>query len=252
MQFIFISPSSAESIKIKFYRRTDIIILMYHFENLYHTSDSMASWLSAHVYYTLPTVTLQLHNFDLVRTCRTSSFGNVAWQLARFQLTWRIARSLGDSWVSCTVRSWTEDVLFARACLLVGGALDRVRSSLNKRTLVFTYIHKNPLLVRKECWISGEITVAYRMAFLITDRNRFLSSALRYRHQPGLVYKSCGTTCRTSIWRSRWGDPGGILLSPLASENHSSWAILCFYLHDPTLSRFSRKPTSDRQTDTGL
>ena len=35
LQFIFISPSSAESIKIKFYR-TDIIILMYHFENLYH------------------------------------------------------------------------------------------------------------------------------------------------------------------------------------------------------------------------
>ena len=96
--------------------------------------------------------------------------------------------------------------------------------------------------------MSGEITVAYRMAFLITDRNRFLSSALRYRHQAGLVYKSCGTTCRTSIWRSRWGGPGGILLSPLASENHSPWAILCFYLHDPTLSRFSRKPTSDRQT----
>ena len=36
LQFIFISPSSAESIKIKFYRCTDIIILMYHFENLYH------------------------------------------------------------------------------------------------------------------------------------------------------------------------------------------------------------------------
>jgi len=42
-------------------------------------------------------VTLQLHNFDLLRTCRTSSFCTVAWQLARFQLTRRIARSLGDS-----------------------------------------------------------------------------------------------------------------------------------------------------------
>jgi len=31
------------------------------------------------------------------RTCRTSSFCAVAWQLARFQLTRRIARSLGDS-----------------------------------------------------------------------------------------------------------------------------------------------------------
>jgi len=34
-----------------------------------------------------PTVTLQLHNSDLFRTCRTSSFCTVAWQLARFQLT---------------------------------------------------------------------------------------------------------------------------------------------------------------------
>jgi len=48
-----------------------------------------------------PTVTVQLHNFDLFRTCRTSSFCTVAWQLARYQLTLRIARSLGDSWASC-------------------------------------------------------------------------------------------------------------------------------------------------------
>jgi len=47
------------------------------------------------------TVTLQLHNFDFFRTCRTSSFCTVAWQLARFQLIRRIARSLGDSWASC-------------------------------------------------------------------------------------------------------------------------------------------------------
>jgi len=49
-----------------------------------------------------PTVTLQLHNFDLFRTCRTSSFCTVAWQLAGFQLTRRIAQSLGNSWTSCT------------------------------------------------------------------------------------------------------------------------------------------------------
>jgi len=48
-----------------------------------------------------PTLTLQLHNFDLLRTCRTSSSCTVAWQLAIFQLTRRIARSLGDSWASC-------------------------------------------------------------------------------------------------------------------------------------------------------
>jgi len=44
---------------------------------------------------------LQLHTVDLVKTCRISSFCTVAWQLARFQLRRRIARSLGDSWASC-------------------------------------------------------------------------------------------------------------------------------------------------------
>jgi len=51
-----------------------------------------------------PTLTHQLYNFDLFRTCRTSSFCTVAWQLARFQLTRRIARSVGDSWASCNSR----------------------------------------------------------------------------------------------------------------------------------------------------
>jgi len=44
---------------------------------------------------------LQLHTIDLVRTCRISSFCTAVWQLARFQLTRRIERSLGDSWASC-------------------------------------------------------------------------------------------------------------------------------------------------------
>jgi len=55
-----------------------------------------------------PTVTLQLHNFDLFRTCRTSSFCTVVWQLARFQLTRRIARSLGDSRASCLFWSYSR------------------------------------------------------------------------------------------------------------------------------------------------
>ena len=63
-----------------------------------------------------PTLTLQLHNFDLFRTCRTSSFSTVAWKLARFQLTQRIARSLGDSWASCQngscLPSWIFEVQF--------------------------------------------------------------------------------------------------------------------------------------------
>jgi len=52
------------------------------------------------------TLTLQLYNFDLFRTCRTSSSCTVAWQLARFQLTRCIARSLGDSWASCEFCSY--------------------------------------------------------------------------------------------------------------------------------------------------
>ena len=35
-QFIFISLSSGESIEIQYYRSTNIIIIRYHFENLYH------------------------------------------------------------------------------------------------------------------------------------------------------------------------------------------------------------------------
>jgi len=46
------------------------------------------------------------------RTCRTTSFCTVAWQLARFQLTWRITWSLGDSWASC----WLVDV--TRFCVV--------------------------------------------------------------------------------------------------------------------------------------
>ena len=76
---------------------------------VYNTCKTMEATRSRHGWVHMfitnwPTVTLQLHNFDLFRTCRTSSFCTVAWQLARFQLTLRIARSLGDSWASC-VRS---------------------------------------------------------------------------------------------------------------------------------------------------
>jgi len=54
---------------------------------------------------------LQLHTIDLVRTCRISSFCTAAWQLARFQLTRRIARPVGDSWASCTFHYRTTQKL---------------------------------------------------------------------------------------------------------------------------------------------
>ena len=61
---------------------------------------------------------LQLHTIDLVRTCRISSFCNVAWQLARFHLTRRIARSLGDSWASCCCSCviWKCDEMSSISC----------------------------------------------------------------------------------------------------------------------------------------
>ena len=66
---------------------------------------------------------LQLHTIDLVRTCRISSFCTVAWQLARFQLTRRIARSLGDSW-AC--QPLPLDVLHVHKCVCMPYSLTPV------------------------------------------------------------------------------------------------------------------------------
>ena len=71
----------------------------------YRTMEATRSrhgWVHMFITHCL-TVTFQLHNFDLFRTCRTSSFCTVVWQLARFQLTRRIGRSLGGSWASCYI-----------------------------------------------------------------------------------------------------------------------------------------------------
>ena len=75
------------------------------------------------------TVTLQRHNFNLFRTCRTSSFCTVAWQLARFQLTRRIVRSLGDSWVSCCLFSPHNFFRYRDQC-----AINFVRSAITHST----------------------------------------------------------------------------------------------------------------------
>jgi len=56
---------------------------------------------------------------DLVRTCRISSFCTVGWQLARFQLTRRIARSLGDNWASCPAWLWPGTCLCLVACVAI-------------------------------------------------------------------------------------------------------------------------------------
>jgi len=65
------------------------------------------------------TVIVQLHNFDLFRTCRTYKYSviTVAWQLARYQLTLRIARSLGDSWASCHSLFVVSRCCWSTSCL---------------------------------------------------------------------------------------------------------------------------------------
>ena len=69
--------------------------------------------VTVHMFVThRPTLTLQLHNFNLFRTFRTSSFCTVAWQLARFQLTWCIARSIGDSWASCSTSGSGSEIRY--------------------------------------------------------------------------------------------------------------------------------------------
>jgi len=80
---------------------------------VYDTSETMKATQSRHGWEHMFIIhclqlNLQLHTIDLVRSCRTSSFCTVAWQLARFKLTRRITRSLGDSWASClkSVNSW--------------------------------------------------------------------------------------------------------------------------------------------------
>jgi len=67
------------------------------------------------VYHAFLWLNLQLHTIDLVRTCRISSLCTVAWQLARFQSTRRIARSLGDSGAFC---SFSEGLVSYLLCSL--------------------------------------------------------------------------------------------------------------------------------------
>jgi len=82
------------------YTQLDLRRFVYDTCHTMKVTRSRHGWV--HMYIThRPTLPLQLHNFDLFRTCRTSIFCTVAWQLARFQPTRRIAQSVGDSWASC-------------------------------------------------------------------------------------------------------------------------------------------------------
>jgi len=80
---------------------------------VYDTSRTMQATRSrhgwVHIFFTYCLqLNFQLHTIDLVKTCRTITFCTVAWQLARYQLARRFARSLGDSWASCRQFLWTS------------------------------------------------------------------------------------------------------------------------------------------------
>jgi len=88
--------------RYRWYTQLDHSWFVYNTHNTVEATRSRHGWV--HMFTThRSTLTLQLHNFDLFRTCRTSIFHTVAWQLTRFQLTRCIARSLGDSWASCCI-----------------------------------------------------------------------------------------------------------------------------------------------------
>jgi len=102
-----ISPHQVVGIQVIY--RLDRRRFVYDTYKIMKATRTRHGWV--HMFIThRPTLTLQLHNFNLFRTCHTDSFCTVAWQLARFQLTRCIAWSLGDSGASCMHYSVTKDV----------------------------------------------------------------------------------------------------------------------------------------------
>ena len=109
LQKIARTPMSSTSGRCMYFNTSTTLSV---FSETMETTRSRHSWMHMFITHCL-TLTLQLHNFHLSRTCRTSSFCSVAWQLARFQLTQRIARSLGDTWAS-HYSCWTPCCCSAR------------------------------------------------------------------------------------------------------------------------------------------
>ena len=87
--------------RCRWYTQLDRRRFVYDTHNTMDASRSRHGWVHMFISHR-PTLTLHSSNF-ITSICRTSIFCTVAWQLARFQLTRRIARSLGDSWASCSI-----------------------------------------------------------------------------------------------------------------------------------------------------
>ena len=101
----------------------------------------------------------------------------VAWQLARFKLTRRIARSVGDSWASCmcllgsygeqfTVQKKQIKLVFGCGCdfskwLIVGKESDSKFVKVQQLHLPLTWIILVDVLVLNFLWISCGLKSAY-------------------------------------------------------------------------------------------
>ena len=136
---------------------------------------------------------LQLHTIDLVRTCRISSFCTVAWQLASFQLTRRIARSLGDSWASCNYHSKVLPALAWRQT-------DLRRSS----TLILTLTHPLSFWSQGQC--TGSATDNTSAGFGVDTWSRFYRAMLCIRgtsHGPVSVRLSVTSPSSTKTAKRR-------------------------------------------------
>jgi len=105
------------------------------------------------------------------RTCRTSSFCTVAWQLARFQLTRCIARSLGDSWASClymtghcnlycTSAYGARPILISRASsfALGYGFVFTIRHRSQSYDLSASIYIKSARAHRAGCWVPRQVS----------------------------------------------------------------------------------------------
>ena len=91
----------SKSLVYRWYTQLDRCWFVYETYKTMKATRTRHGWVHMFIAH-WPTLTLQLRNFDLFRTSRTSSFCTLAWQLARFQLTRHIVRSLGDSWAFCS------------------------------------------------------------------------------------------------------------------------------------------------------
>ena len=154
---------------------------------------------------------LQLHTINSVRTCRISSFCTAAWQLARFQLTRRIAQSLGDSWSSCkhyngwwTLYSW-EVAVYRTAVIR-----RREKNKALNHLLPWRRVLKWPASNQLNPVMTKSISIAAAT-----------SVKPKWRRRRTSCFPVCPTRCCRRLWMSV------VMATPV---NNPGIVARCFYL----------------------